>query len=81
MICPKCGGEFHVTSSRANADTVVRRRVCKRCKHIVYTKEVLTDSVFFCEVTNAYYCARRNKGDKDGMKKWLNQQHKEKEDD
>lgn len=47
MICPKCGGEFQVTSSRANADTVVRRRVCKQCKHIVYTKEVLTDSVFF----------------------------------
>jgi len=61
MICPKCGGEVQVVDSRHNAETVVRRRRCKICKHIFYTQETITDSAVFSDIAYPFYRAGRKK--------------------
>jgi transcriptional regulator NrdR family protein len=45
MTCPKCGNKLYVVDSVSSETTIIcyRRRKCKHCKNIVYTKEVLCD--------------------------------------
>lgn len=39
MICKKCGGSLKVLDSRTTFKTTVRKRQCKECKEVFYTKE------------------------------------------
>jgi hypothetical protein len=43
MTCPVCGGKTHIVNSRANCDTVRRRRECKECSHRFTTREIEDD--------------------------------------
>lgn len=54
MICPYCGGVIKVVDSRANKDTVVRRRQCLSCKKLIKTKEIIITDKEYRQVENDY---------------------------
>lgn len=43
MLCPKCGGVTRVEETRDANDQIVRRRVCKVCKHRFMTAETVIE--------------------------------------
>lgn len=54
MICPCCGGVTKVVDSRANKDTVVRRRQCLSCNKLIKTKEIIITDKEYRQVENDY---------------------------
>ena len=44
MECPKCGEQTSVTRTVSDSGYTYRKRICKSCKYIYYTKEQECDS-------------------------------------
>ena len=44
MKCPKCNGVAFVYVSRQKENSVFRKRVCAKCGHRFYTKEMIDPS-------------------------------------
>lgn len=42
MVCPECKSESEVVCSRKYEGTVIRRRMCKKCRYVFYTQELET---------------------------------------
>lgn len=48
-ICPKCGADGRVMDSRVSlAGTIVRRRICPKCKWLWKTVELRADDPLIC---------------------------------
>lgn len=60
MICPNCGGQTKVPMTMPNDASVQRQRKCKRCGHVFYTSETISDGKEFKMLRHEYYCGAEN---------------------
>lgn len=55
MTCPVCGGKSAVVDSRADCESVQRKRKCRKCGHVFYTSERESDGAEFKQVKYEYH--------------------------
>lgn len=58
MNCPVCGGDTIVRGTKADCESVHRRRICVDCGHIFFTSEYETDGKDFTRLTRDYQNSR-----------------------